>query len=714
MVRYTFLLFLLLLAVPFGYGQNYDANHEKLHALLDSVDIMQEEGRYNEVQELLPKLKPLLAGDTDRSLVRHYHFTLGYYFFQTRQIPKALEHLSKAKKLLGQDADSNTYSAIYSALGNVYTVSGDGNKALAYFDEALNFIGPSENLRKSGILLNKANVFSQLNRYQEALKNLQQAKKIFTETNSYRYLALVENNIGELYRQRLAEYEKAKQHYYKAIVANKKANHPSGLAQNYHNLANAHLYTSVDSALYYAEKSLALKQELGDVGGQTSALHLMGSVYQKMDDLEEAKSYYLKSLEQSKEFGLTQGVYYNNTGLAKIHMAEKNFQKARQNIEEAKAISDQLGDLELNIETCQLYYQLYKKQQLFKEALAQLESCDALSDSLQDILADRTLAETRALYETDLTEQENEFLKQKDKAAQEKMSSQRIFLFVVIAITILLIALSAWLLRINKQRNDALREVNESKAAIQKQYQKEKEQQEELKRTNDLKNKILSVLGHDLRSPLASISGILSSVTASAISQDELHGFLTLLKKETDLSLKTLQEILTWARMQMNEFNLKYQEIIPHKIMSDVLALYETSIRSKNIKVKHHSDGEVKIWADLNQLRSIMGNILSNAIKFSPQNSTVEISFSEDEKNSIIEVRDHGQGILNEVLANLNSRKTLISQEGTKGESGLGVGLRIVQDFVDAHQGQMLFAQADGGGTCVQVTLPKKKGGASA
>lgn len=709
MFRYTVLLFALLMAVPFGFGQNYDAHHEKLHALLDSVDSMQEQGRYNEVNALLPELKSLLSDNIDRGLQRHYHFTLGYFFFQTRQIPKALEHLSKAEKRLGSDADSNTYSAIYSALGNVYSVSGDGDKALAYFDDALRYIGANEPLRKSGILLNKANVFSQLNRYQEALKNLQQAKKIFNESGNYQYLALVENNIGELYRERLAEYDKAIQHYYKAIVANKKANSQSGLAQNYHNLANAHLYASVDSALYYAKKSLALKQELGDVGGQTSAHHLMGSVYHKMDELEEAKSYYLKSLEQSREFGLTQGVYYNNTGLAKIHIAEKNFEKARQNIDEAKAISDQMGDLELSIETCQLYYQLYKKQQLFKQALAQLESCDVLSDSLQDILADRTLAETRALYETDLTEQENEFLKQKDKAAQEEMSSQRIFLFVVIAITILLIALSAWLLNINRQRKDALREVNESKAAIQKQYQKEKEQQEELKRTNDLKNKILSVLGHDLRSPLASISGILSSVTASAISQDELHGFLTLLKKETDLSLKTLQEILTWARMQMNEFNLKYQEIIPHKIMSDVLALYETSIRSKNIKVKHQVEGEVKIWADLNQLRSIMGNILSNAIKFSPQNSSVEISFSQDEAHSIIEVRDHGQGISDEVLANLNSRKTLISKEGTKGESGLGVGLRIVQDFVDAHQGQMEFAQAEGGGTCVQVMLPKKQ-----
>lgn len=708
MSRFAAILIALIVTASLANAQNYNADHEKLHALLDTVDKMQEQGRFNEIESFIPEIKQALTPKTETGLRRHYYFTLGYYYFETRQIPKALEHLKKAEVLVNHDADSNTLSAIYSALGNVYAVIGDGEKALGYFDKAASHTKPSESVRLNGILLNKSNVLVQLNRYDEALHNLQKAKENFRQTENFKYLGLVENNIGELYRERLEDFDKAKQHYYKAITANKKAESRAGLSQNYHNLANAHLPSSVDSALHYAQKTLELRKELGDLGGLTSALHLMGSVYHRMENLEEAEKYYLESLEQSKNYGLTQGIYFNSTGLTKIYISRGNFDKALQYLKEAQAISDQMGDLELSIETCELFYLYYKDQGLFKQALTQLEGCDELSDSLQNILSDGALTEARALYESDLTEQENEFLKQKGLIAQNEMKSQRIFLFVVIGITILLVLLSVRLLRILRQRNAALREVNDSKAAIQKQYQKEKEQQEELRQANDLKNKILSVLGHDLRSPLASISGILSSVTASAVSQDELHNFFTLLKKETDLSLKTLQEILTWARMQMDELNLKYQEIIPHQIMSDVLSLYETSIRSKNIKVKYNSESGVKIWADLNQLRSIMGNLLSNAIKFSPQDSEVEINFSENEKNTIIEIRDHGHGISDEVLKNLNSRKTLISNQGTKGESGVGVGLRIVQDFVDAHQGTMQFAQAEGGGTSVQVTLPKK------
>ena len=266
-----------------------------------------------------------------------------------------------------------------------------------------------------------------------------------------------------------------------------------------------------------------------------------------------------------------------------------------------------------------------------------------------------------------------------------------------------------WLVKTLGQRNRAFAREKDSNDVLAEQFHKLKESEKELAESNDLKNKILSVLGHDLRTPLAGISSLLSTISAVEVSREELQDLVGHLKKEVDTSLTTLHEILAWARLQMNEMTKQIQNLDATELLNEVVNIYEPNIRAKMLNLKLETSPEDGLWADRNQMRSICGNLLSNAIKFTPSEGTLKISVTNNSEFTEITFCDSGLGIPENVLENLNKRGGLISNQGTSGESGTGIGLRIVSDFVEAHDGVLNFQNNPDVGTTVSVRIPKPK-----
>ncbi len=316
--------------------------------------------------------------------------------------------------------------------------------------------------------------------------------------------------------------------------------------------------------------------------------------------------------------------------------------------------------------------------------------------------------ELRVQYESSLAETENQVLKEKEAAQKQKIDMQNVFLIVSGIALIVFAILIVVLYKSNKHKKEAYKEVQKKTLELEKQYNIVKQREQELNKSLALKDKIFSVLGHDLRTPLANVSNLIDSMSQIELNPEEMEFLLKHLKGETTASLKTLENILQWARLQMNENSTKIEQLDEDGIIIEIITNLESHTEAKNIEVNYLNNSTSLLAADENQFRSIANNLIANAIKFSPLDGKIEVNFYENDDYFIFSVSDQGEGIKSSIVKNLDTQQELLSTYGTEGEKGTGIGLRIVKDFVNLHQGKLEFTKNSPQGTIVTVYFPKQ------
>lgn len=681
-----------------------------LEQLLDSASLLQENLQLQKVKGLLQEASNRLDKDSPKELWYMYYETNGSNLFELRNIPEAKKSFENALSIAKQLEDSTRIGVAYTHIANAENISSNYKAAIELFEKGISYLTKNDEVKYNSTLMNMSNAYSGLNEFEKALSALVEAKNYFTRKEDLNKIGSIENNLGEIYRINIKDYKNARIHYRWAIDANEKANNLPGLAKNYHNLAASYLdENNADSAIFYLKKSINLKEEYGDEGAMASANYLLGSTYVKSGQYEKAIEYYNLSMEQCKRNGLEQGIFHNYISLGETYFGLKNYTKSEEMLLASLSIGEAAGQLSMLESVYTGLYEVNKAAEDYKDALHYLEKKQSVIDSIHQIQEKQNFAELRTHYETDLAEAENKFLREQEIVQNQKLSLQQKLLYISVSSIVLLLLVGMWVVKSLKQRNTAYRKEKESSDALAEQYQKLKKSEAELAESNDLKNKILSVLGHDLRSPLAGISSLLSTMSAAEITREELQDIVGHLKKEVDVSLTTLHEILAWARLQMNEMTKQTQKIDATELLNEVLSIYEPNIRAKLLDVQVDVTPKTELWADYNQMRSICGNLLSNAIKFTPSKGNITIAVKEEPDFTEITFCDSGLGIPENVLENLNNRGGLISNQGTSGESGTGIGLRIVTDFVDAHNGKLHFNNNTDVGTTVSVRIPTSK-----
>ncbi len=309
-------------------------------------------------------------------------------------------------------------------------------------------------------------------------------------------------------------------------------------------------------------------------------------------------------------------------------------------------------------------------------------------------------------YEKELALAENKVLKINERNQSAKLQTNRWLLGLAILVSLVLLILILRLMKISSMKQKALAQLQEAEGKLRLQMEELESKKEELEKANSFKNQILSVMGHDLRSPLAGVAGLLGTVSASEINREELSELLAMLKTETDRSLISLQNVLNWARLQMEDVRIFRSELNLDLLFKEIIFHYGPGKRTKNLSIEFKNELEQKLWADEHQFRSMCGNLLSNAIKFSPENGHILIKAERVGEEACISICDDGEGIDQGVLQKLNSHERLESKRGTQGEKGTGIGLAIVYDFIKIHRGRLEFQNRIEGGTCAQLFFP--------
>ena len=237
------------------------------------------------------------------------------------------------------------------------------------------------------------------------------------------------------------------------------------------------------------------------------------------------------------------------------------------------------------------------------------------------------------------------------------------------------------------------------------------QQNQELRATLNNRDKMYSVIAHDLRSPMASIRMVLNLVVASASPEtvgEEIYNLLDQANRESEEVHDLLDNLLKWTKSQTGRLNVVKQELELNDIIPGVVEIFDTIAATKHIKLELKSESDsLKVEADNDMLKTVVRNFLSNAIKFSPADSTIEIAMTKENEFAKVSVRDHGVGIASDRLGSIFHKGE--TTYGTGGEEGSGLGLQLCQDFARKNGGDCTVESVEGQGSTFSVLIPLKQ-----
>lgn len=239
-------------------------------------------------------------------------------------------------------------------------------------------------------------------------------------------------------------------------------------------------------------------------------------------------------------------------------------------------------------------------------------------------------------------------------------------------------------------------------------------QTEELRKTIMGRDKLYSVIAHDLRSPMGSIKMVLNMLILNLPSEtigEEMYQLLIKANQTTEDVFSLLDNLLKWTKSQIGKLNVVYQDLNMAEVLEGVSEIFIRMADLKKMKITLDVPVEcVRVRADIDMIRTVARNLISNAIKFSNSGSEVIVTLREEENMAVVCVKDSGCGIDEENQKKLLHTETHFSTFGTNNEEGSGLGLLLCQDFVVKNGGKLWFtSKKDAGSTfCFSIPLLEK------
>ena len=235
---------------------------------------------------------------------------------------------------------------------------------------------------------------------------------------------------------------------------------------------------------------------------------------------------------------------------------------------------------------------------------------------------------------------------------------------------------------------------------------------EELQRTIAGRDKLYSVIAHDLRSPMGSIKMVLNMLILNLPSEKigaEMYELLTMANQTTEDVFSLLDNLLKWTKSQIGKLNVVYQDVDLVEVTDGVIEIFSMVASLKKIRLREMKPEKMMVNADIDMLKTVVRNLLSNAIKFSKENSEVLVKMEEVDGMAVVSVQDYGCGISEEGQKKLLHTDTHFSTFGTNNEEGSGLGLLLCKDFVVKNGGKLWFTSKEGEGSIFSFSIPVKK-----
>jgi signal transduction histidine kinase len=570
-------------------------------------------------------------------------FNKGVALWHLGKIEESDKYYKNAKIIYAEYEDTLSLMKVLSSEAINLSMKGETDIALENFLTVLSYAKKkNDRLTIFNSLFNMGIIFDNNGELDKALNHYKESLD-YADDKSTR--ALVENYIAEVYLTQKQSND-AESFLIRAIRNGKLSNDDNSLVWSYTNLGNLNL---INKNYAIAEKYLS-------------------------DALQIARKtdYKLNIIHSLAELG----TFYNETN---------NYQKAEKYLLEAFGLANNLGYLKELSRISGLLSSTYMNLNNYKKAYEYLQDNKNFSDSLFEIDKKNKLAEVETKYSVKQKEKEAEGLR-KENEFQSRIINVQTLIAIIVSILGLALLVLVWLLVRNRQKMmDVQRSLIEKNKEVERNQKEINEKNKELQNLNSTKDKFFSIIAHDLRNPIAafvSVSEILES-EYDRLDDEDKKSLLSQMNSSSKNLIGLLENLLTWARLSNNNLEVIKKDINLFENVESAVYPYFHMAENKQVILKININDNIVIRTDPYVLRTIISNLVNNAIKFSNGGGTITISQKSDNGKFKLTVKDDGVGIEEsriESLFNLGIQK---SSPGTNNEKGTGLGLVLVKDLID-------------------------------
>ncbi|MEH6681304.1 MAG: tetratricopeptide repeat-containing sensor histidine kinase [Sediminicola sp.] len=525
--------------------------------------------------------------------------------------------------------------------------------------------------------------------YIEAYKTYMEGIGIAHQMSDHQNEFKISMNLGTLYSI-LKDYDNAIKYYDKALKLAKGLNDVVGIARTRSNLGYLHSNTGeYYKAMAYIEEAIATFEEKGISEWLAFSYITKGGIYLKQGEHGRALEYYKKSQKIHEGLQDKKGKSDVLRGLAEANFGLGKTDTALGLAKESLAIAESIRFMAGVERSSNLLYKIYKKKNDHGVALHHLEVARKISDSLS--VTDKKVS--LMMYGEKMGFEESR--RKIDSENQATLSSQKryiyIFLLGIVGLTVIVVLL----------RRSTI---------VERKLNKElQEREKELREINDTKNKLFSIIGHDLKGPMNNLNQLLKLYVDKHISEAEFAQFAPKLQKDVDNIHFTLNNLLSWGKTQMQGATIDPVDVNVHKVAEENIMLLKDMATNKNIEIKNLLSEKDIVWADAQHLGIVLRNLISNAIKFTQDNGKITISSKREGETLTVAVADTGVGMDLKTQQRIFDGTGTFTTYGTHNEKGTGLGLALCQEILKKNKGGIQVQSSLGKGTIFSFSLPSDR-----
>ncbi len=573
----------------------------------------------------------------------------------------AIPFFGKALSIYRQTNDTANIINCEKMTGLCYYNMDQGDKAIEKFLDGMRFC-ENDPRNTAKFLSNVAMTHTRLRNMNDAIYYYRRALSLNNSINNYDGMAVNYNGLGEVYKI-INQPDSALQNYIKAKNLNKNTEF-QGITLS--NIAGIYLNypDSIQRAAECLKESWAIFRKLGLNQHEAEFKQGIGIILFKQGKYKPAISALKESIVLNDKFkrGYKMKATSNNL-LSRVY--------------------ERMGDYEASLKHLKLYIQ-------FSDSMTQKEKYDRIT-----FLEKRYESERKENQIARLEAQQELTLVQLRKNKQLKQ------LGLTTAFLLLLLLFFIWLKYLDKTKSNKLLALKNR--VIEK-------SEKELRTLNASKNKLFSIIAHDLKNPLHNVLGYSSILYKDydRFTETERRQFATDIYQSTNGIYRLLQNLLEWSRSQTGTLSFTPKTIDYQTVINNSTSVLKLLADQKNIEIKKESDLELKLFADQAMIETVLRNLISNAIKFTSEGGQIEILARKVNDDILISVKDNGVGIPKEDCKNLFKIDSKVKRKGTNGEDGSGLGLVLCHEFITKHNGKIWVESGLGKGSEFTLSIPAR------
>ncbi|RYY47053.1 MAG: sensor histidine kinase [Chitinophagaceae bacterium] len=580
---------------------------------------------------------------------------------------------------------------VYNEIGFIYT-DNNASKAIDYF------IKVNEIAKKISKPLVEANSHYDLGfayllqaNYEKSLQHYILAAKLYEGMNDNKRLSNAYMSIGNLHFEN-NDIPKASQYYKLAETIVLKLNDSLRLANVYNSWGNAQdKAKNYDAALLYLNKAYSIYKEKGDLYSMVNILSNLGLTYKHLNRTEEALANFEEIKRRIAGQDLPKDVLamlYNNIGAT--YSQAGRYQDAAIAFDSSILFSKQANVAYVLMENYSNLSDMYRAMNNPALEAQNLRKYYQLKDSLFSADSKNQLTQLDADYQL---QKKNTELALKDAEVVKRNSQRNILLIIALAIALLLVGLAFFYSRIQKKN----RVLSDQNIIINK-------QNSELQTLNNVKDRLFSIISHDLRNPLITLQSYLSLAGNENLPSEKKEQYRLQTTNAVAQTSNMLDNLLAWANMQIKNTRATITPVDIDELVADSKSGAEAQASQKQVIIHNNLD-VTTVPGDYNILSIALRNLLTNAIKFSDKEGNIWINAQKIDDTVVLSVKDEGIGMNEQQLQELKTQQQA-SSTGTAGEKGTGLGLYLVQELLQKINARLEVSSATGQGSTFSIVIP--------